>query len=33
AERLAAADYRAGLLVEEIVVSHPFRHRYHKMED
>jgi mono/diheme cytochrome c family protein len=33
AERLAAADHRAGLLVEEIVVSHPFRHRYHKMED
>lgn len=33
AERLAAADYRAGLLVEEIVLSHPFRFRYHKMED
>lgn len=33
AERLAAADYRAGLLVEEIVLSHPFRHRYHKMEE
>ena len=33
AERLAAADHRSGLLVEEIVLSHPFRHRYHKMED
>jgi hypothetical protein len=33
AERLAAADHRSGLLVEEIVLSHPFRHRYHRMED
>lgn len=32
-EKLTAADHRAALLVEEIVVSHPFRHRYHKMED
>ncbi|MFM8414451.1 MAG: DUF1592 domain-containing protein, partial [Planctomycetota bacterium] len=31
-EKLAAADHRAALLVEEIVVSHPFRHRYHKLE-
>ncbi|MFM8891272.1 MAG: DUF1592 domain-containing protein [Planctomycetia bacterium] len=29
-EQLAAADNRAGVLVEEIVVSYPFRHRYHK---
>lgn len=32
-EKITAADYRATLLVEEIVVSHPFRHRYHKMEE
>jgi len=31
-EKLTAADHRAALLVEEIVVSHPFRHRYQKME-
>jgi hypothetical protein len=29
-ERLARADDRAGVLVEEIVASYPFRHRYHK---
>lgn len=29
-ERLAAAGNRASVLVEEIVVSYPFRHRYHK---
>lgn len=29
-ERLAAADNRASVLVEEIVASYPFRHRYHK---
>ena len=28
--RLAAAENRAGVLVEEIVASFPFRHRYHK---
>jgi hypothetical protein len=32
-ERLAAADWRSGLLVEEIVLSHPFRHRYYKISD
>lgn len=32
AKKLADSDHRAALLVEEIVVSHPFRHRYHKME-
>lgn len=32
AKLLPANDFRAALLVEEIVVSHPFRHRYHKME-
>ncbi len=30
---LAEHDQRAGLLVEEIVMSHPFRHRYHKYEE
>jgi len=30
--KLGDSDHRAALLVEEIVVSHPFRHRYHKME-
>ena len=33
ARRLAENGQRAPLLVEEIVVSHPFRHRYHKMQD
>jgi len=28
--RLAAAENRAGVVVEEIVASFPFRHRYHK---
>jgi mono/diheme cytochrome c family protein len=32
AKKLGDSDHRAALLVEEIVVSHPFRHRYHKME-
>lgn len=32
AKLLADNDFRAALLVEEIVVSHPFRHRYHKLE-
>jgi hypothetical protein len=32
AKKLGQSDHRAALLVEEIVVSHPFRHRYHKME-
>lgn len=31
-KKLGESDHRAALLVEEIVVSHPFRHRYHKME-
>jgi mono/diheme cytochrome c family protein len=30
-ERLAAEDYRASLLVEEIVTSYPFLHRYYKL--
>jgi hypothetical protein len=30
--KLGESDHRAALLVEEIVVSHPFRHRYHKLE-
>ena len=29
-ERLAAEDNRAALLVEEVVTSYPFRHRYYK---
>lgn len=33
AARVAESDHRAALLVEEIVVSHPFRNRYYKMED
>ena len=33
AKKLAESGDRAGLLVEEIVASHPFQHRYHKMED
>jgi hypothetical protein len=33
ARTLAEHDASAGLLVEEIVVSHPFRHRYHKIEE
>ena len=32
AQRLAAGDHRAALLVEEIVTSHPFRHRYYNVE-
>jgi len=32
AKKLGESDHRAGLLVEEIVVSHPFRHRYHKID-
>lgn len=32
AKKLGDSGYRAALLVEEIVVSHPFRHRYHKLE-
>lgn len=30
--KLGESDHRAALLVEEIVVSHPFRHRYHKLD-
>lgn len=33
AKRLAASEFRSALLVEEIVVSHPFRHRYYKMDE
>jgi mono/diheme cytochrome c family protein len=32
AKKLGESDHRSALLVEEIVVGHPFRHRYHKME-
>ena len=32
AKKLGESDHRAALLAEEIVVSHPFRHRYQKME-
>jgi hypothetical protein len=29
-ERLAANEYRSGALMEEIVLSYPFRHRFAK---
>jgi len=33
ARKLAENGHRAAILVEEIVVSHPFRHRYHKIQE
>jgi hypothetical protein len=32
-KKLGETGHQAALLVEEIVLSHPFRHRYHKIED